>query len=131
MNRNIIAIGVAVVLSVTTIGFARMPRSLPVPLEIIEPGWMESRKQRQVTTATKINAFVDFSFHDRYEDSGITFSNICTDDTGLRYKPSHYDHGNGIAVADVDGTSIHGATLPPARGGGGRSSNQQRPGIGP
>ena len=43
MNRNIIAIGVAVVLSVTTIGFARMPRSLPVPLEIIvlaEPDWL-------------------------------------------------------------------------------------------
>lgn len=106
MNRNTIAIAVVGALSVTTIGFAGMPRSLPVPLEIIEPGWMEARKQRQLATAIDMKAFVDFSFHDQYEDSGITFSNICTDDTGLNYKPSHYDHGNGIAVADVDGDGL-------------------------
>ena len=83
-------------------GTASMRRSLPVPLEIVEPSWVETRRQQQLETVDGFDAFVDFSFTDNYGKSGITFANICTDDTGLKYKPSHYDHGNGVAVADVD-----------------------------
>ena len=105
MKRRTIAFAVAVGVHLLAAGsgVASMRRSLPVPLEIIEPAWMETRRQQQLETADRFDAFVDFAFNDRYEDSGITFANICTDDTGLKYKPSHYDHGNGVAVADVDG----------------------------
>ena len=32
--------------------------------------------------------------------------NHVVDDAGLYYKPVHYDHGNGIAAADVDGDGL-------------------------
>jgi hypothetical protein len=38
--------------------------------------------------------------------SGITFVHHIVDDAGLTYKPVHYDHGNGVAVADVDGDGL-------------------------
>ena len=105
MNTRTIpfAVAAAVHLLGTESGTASMRRSLPVPFEIIEPSWMESRRLQQLETADRFDAFVDFAFSDRYEETGITFANTCTDDTGLKYKPSHYDHGNGVAVADVDG----------------------------
>ena len=105
MNPGTIAIAIAVGAHLlgSESGTASMRRSLPVPFEIIEPPWMETRRQQQLETADRFDAFVDFAFSDRYEDTGITFANTCTDDTGLKYKPSHYDHGNGVAVADVDG----------------------------
>src|SRR5206468_3102672 len=34
---------------------------------------------------------------------GITFTHRIVDDAGRTYKAAHYDHGNGIAMADVDG----------------------------
>ena len=47
--------------------------------------------------------FHDFQFTDRIADSGITFRHRIVDDAGKTYKAAHYDHGNGIAIADVDG----------------------------
>ncbi|MFW6175697.1 MAG: CRTAC1 family protein [Acidobacteriota bacterium] len=44
-----------------------------------------------------------FGFRDRVEESGITFRHRIVDDAGRNYKMVHYDHGNGLAVADVDG----------------------------
>ena len=35
-------------------------------------------------------------------ESGITFQNRVVDDAARDYKAVHYDHGNGLAVADVD-----------------------------
>ena len=35
--------------------------------------------------------------------SGITFRHRIVDDAGKTYKAAHYDHGNGLAIADVDG----------------------------
>ena len=29
------------------------------------------------------------------------------DDAGIDYKPVHYDHGTGLAVADVDGDGLY------------------------
>ena len=49
-------------------------------------------------------------FHDRFRDrlpeSGITFVQRPTDDSGKFYKPNHYDHGTGLAAADVDGDGL-------------------------
>src|SRR5438876_9266028 len=38
-----------------------------------------------------------------YEESGIRFEHRPVDDAAKNYKAVHYDHGNGLAVADVDG----------------------------
>ena len=58
---------------------------------------------QQVNVARSFQAFHGFQFTDRREESGISFEHHVVDDAGKYWKPAHYDHGNGIAVADVDG----------------------------
>ena len=75
----------------------------PYPEDILDPPWLEDRKQLQFASAGRIGVFHDFKFTDVVEESGITFLNRIVDDAGKYHKAVHYDHGNGIAVADVDG----------------------------
>jgi len=42
----------------------------------------------------------------RLRESGITFQNLIVDDVGRDYKAIHYDHGNSVSVADVDGDGL-------------------------
>ena len=67
------------------------------------PAWIEPRQQAQLATASDLSVFHDFQFADRVKASGITFLHRVVDDAGRDYKGVHYDHGNGVAVADVDG----------------------------
>ncbi|MGJ3241711.1 MAG: FG-GAP-like repeat-containing protein [Opitutales bacterium] len=76
---------------------------LPYPREILDPEWLPERMERQLATAGEFDAFIDFSFEDRYPETGITWINRVVDDSGMTYKAVHYDHGNGMAIADVDG----------------------------
>ena len=48
----------------------------------------------------------DFELEDRLEQSGITFVHQVTDDAAKYWKPVHYDHGNGLNVADFDGDGL-------------------------
>ena len=73
------------------------------PEEISDPPWLRQREQAQLGTVDRFQVFHDFRFEDRALETGITFVNRVTDDSGKAYKPVHYDHGNGLAVADVDG----------------------------
>jgi hypothetical protein len=63
------------------------------------PTW----KAAQEKTAFEIGVFHDFHFQDRVAESGIRFVQRPTDDSSKHYKAVHYDHGNGLAAADVDG----------------------------
>ena len=82
---------------------AEIRKPLAYPADVVEPPWVDTRQKKQLESVDQFRAFVGFGFSDRYAESGITFVNISTDDTGKRYTASHYDHGNGVAVADVDG----------------------------
>jgi hypothetical protein len=64
---------------------------------------LTDRARQQAGAIKRDAAFHDFKFTDRIAQSGITFENQIVDDAGKNWKPAHYDHGNGIAVADVDG----------------------------
>ncbi len=64
---------------------------------------LAENKQRQLQAAPGWKTFHDFTFTDRYEESGIRFEHRPVDDASKDYKAVHYDHGNGLAVADVDG----------------------------
>ena len=64
---------------------------------------LPARKAAQLATRGQITVFHDFRFTDRLPESGITFRHRVVDDGGRDYKAVHYDHGNGLAVADVDG----------------------------
>ena len=64
------------------------------------------RAQAQQQTAAQFEVEHDFHFTDRIVESGITFVPHIVDDAGLNYKAVHYDHGTGIAAADVDGDGL-------------------------
>jgi enediyne biosynthesis protein E4 len=49
---------------------------------------------------------VPFRLTDRARESGITFVHRAVEDAGKHYKAVHYDHGNGVAIADVDGDGL-------------------------
>ncbi|KAF0244810.1 MAG: hypothetical protein FD180_2181 [Planctomycetota bacterium] len=76
---------------------------LAVPPTILDGHYLEVRRQTQLSGASRVKAFHEFRFTDRIAESGITFRHHIVDDAGRDYKPSHYDHGNSLAVADVDG----------------------------
>jgi len=59
-----------------------------------------------VAAAQKAQVFYGFQFSDRITESQITFEHQIVDDAGKDYKAAHYDHGNGMAVADVDGDGL-------------------------
>jgi len=67
--------------------------------------WLKKLAAEQANAA-RDTVFHDFQFTDRLAESGITFKNSIVDDAGKAYKAVHYDHGNGIAIADVDGDGL-------------------------
>ena len=67
---------------------------------------LDRRHQLQTETARPMKAFHAFQFTDARAASQITFEHRSVDDAGRTYKAAHYDHGNGLAVADVDGDGL-------------------------
>lgn len=61
------------------------------------------RRLAQIESANGFTAFHQFQFTDNVKSSGITFEHHIVEDAGKNWQPAHYDHGNGLAVADVDG----------------------------
>ena len=77
------------------------------PAEALDPPWLDERRSDQIASADRLDVFCDFRFVDLVEESGITFRHRPVDDAARTYKAVHYDHGNGLAVADVDGDGLH------------------------
>ena len=68
--------------------------------------WLESRRQSQLATVGRFSVFHDFQFVDRQPESGIRFRHYAVDCSTRDYKAVHYDHGNGVAIADVDSDGL-------------------------
>ncbi|RKY22242.1 MAG: hypothetical protein DRQ55_01525 [Planctomycetota bacterium] len=79
------------------------PTQVPSPDSVVESGWMKAYEARQRESTDQFEVFHGFAYQDRTAQSGISFRNRIVDDAGRSYKPVHYDHGNGVAAADVDG----------------------------
>jgi len=77
-----------------------------VPPELKDTAWLEGLKQAQTKAAAGTTVFHDFQFTDQQAASGITFRHRIVADAAKTYKAVHYDHGNGLAVADVDGDGL-------------------------
>jgi len=114
------------------------PRTITVPPDASEAG-MEARSKRQLADLADSDTFYFFRFEDRLDASGITFHHRVVDDAGKHYKAVHYDHGNGISAADVDGDGLHDLYLTTQIGrnelwrnlGGGRFEDvTERAGVG-
>ena len=94
--------------SISVILAAQQPEKpiAEVPPNDIGALTLESRKQDQLKTVDQFKVFHDFQFTDRITESGITFLHRMVDDAGKHYMQIHYDHGNGIAAADVDADGL-------------------------
>src|SRR5581483_2476567 len=79
------------------------PVEMTYPPRDVGVDTLAQRKQAQIATGSQFRVFHDFHFTDRIAESGITFVNHAVDDEVSHYRMSHYDHGTGVAVADVDG----------------------------
>lgn len=64
---------------------------------------LAQRREAQLAGADRLRVRHDFAFADRLNESGITFRQRVVEDAARTYKAAHYDHGTGVAVADVDG----------------------------
>jgi hypothetical protein len=82
------------------------PRQVQYPSEDVK-ALLAARKAAQLKTIDQFKVFCQFQFTDRLKSSGITFVNHVVDDAAKEYALAHYDHGNGIAVADVDGDGLY------------------------
>jgi enediyne biosynthesis protein E4 len=78
---------------------------------------LPARKAAQEKTRGEFGVFTGFTFTDRQPESGITFRHHIVDDAGKHYKAVHYDHGNGIVAADVDGDGREDIYFVNQRGG--------------
>src|SRR5687768_4638251 len=74
-----------------------------VPADLQDTPWLQRLAAAQVKAAAGLAAFHGFQFTDRLAESGITFKYRIVDDAGKTYKAAHYDHGSGLAIADIDG----------------------------
>src|SRR5690349_12832362 len=70
------------------------------------PAWLKERARQEADLAARSAVMHDFQFTDRRDASGITFQNRVVDDAAKDYKLVHYDHGNGLCAADVDGDGL-------------------------
>jgi len=70
------------------------------------PAWLKERARQEADLAARSAVMHDFQFTDRRDASGITFQNRVVDDAAKDYKLVHYDHGNGVCAADVDGDGL-------------------------
>ena len=68
---------------------------------------LAARKQQQLESATQFKVFHQFHFTDELKRSGITFRNQAVPYATNLYTAVHYDHGTGLAVADVDGDGLY------------------------
>ena len=77
-----------------------------VPPDLQDVSWLLKARDEQVIANESVAVFHDFQFTDQLPESGITFRHRVVDDAGKTYKAAHYDHGNGLAIADVDGDGL-------------------------
>ncbi len=87
----------------TAVGEAESSTVLSIPENDIGERLLEARQTAQERTRGRFRVPHEFGFTDTIEASGIDFLHRVVDDAGRYYKMVHYDHGNGVAAADVDG----------------------------
>lgn len=80
---------------------------LRYPTEDMGADALPARKKAQLEAAKQFKVFHDFQFTDQLKESGITFVHRAVDDATKHMRMGHYDHGNAVAVADVDGDGLY------------------------
>ncbi len=81
-------------------------RTVRVPTVDVGANFMSIRQKNQEATRERFTVPIGFKFSDQVRDSGIDFRHESVDDSSKYWKPVHYDHGNGVVAADVDGDEL-------------------------
>jgi hypothetical protein len=68
---------------------------------------LPARQKAQMDSLSQFKVFYEFQFTDKLKESGITFVHHAVDDATKSFRLTHYDHGSGIGVADVDGDRLY------------------------
>lgn len=76
---------------------------LAQPPMILDSEWFDDTRALQQNAAASSSINLNFRLTDNLESTGITLAPQIVDDQRWRLQVNHYDHGNGISVADVDG----------------------------
>jgi enediyne biosynthesis protein E4 len=76
---------------------------LAQPPMILDNGWFKDAIAQQQAAADSATANLDFQLTDSVQSTGIDLNPQIVDDQRWRLQVNHYDHGNGVSVADVDG----------------------------
>lgn len=103
MNSAVIRLllpGLAWVLT-NGIGLAQQVHSVQDDAQVV--ALLRDAAAAQTASAGSFKPYHQFRFTDRQPESGIEFVYRMTDDSGRAEKAIHYDHGSGVAAADVDG----------------------------
>lgn len=79
---------------------------VPFQIDVLAPLWLDTRADAQLATRNDVAPVHDFQFMDRLPASGIQFVHRIVPDAGRNIQKAHYDHGNGLAAADVDGDGL-------------------------
>ncbi|HEX6201787.1 MAG TPA: VCBS repeat-containing protein, partial [Thermoanaerobaculia bacterium] len=79
------------------------PSRVVVPPDAESVDWLADRAAEQRAAVEESGVIADFHLVDRRGESGIDFHHRIVPDAAKTYKPVHYDHGNAVAAADVDG----------------------------
>lgn len=83
------------------------PQTVKIPEADEGVAVLGPRHRQQLKQSQQFRVFHDFQLENRQETSGIEFRHRVVDDAGKTYKPVHYDHGNSVSVADVDGDGFY------------------------
>ncbi len=78
-------------------------REIRVPATDVNLETIDLRAFAQIQSIWQFEVDARFRFADGLAASGIDFQHYATDDALRDYKAVHYDHGSGLAAADVDG----------------------------
>jgi len=110
MRRSAISFASCITTAIATVALAQAPAEkirFPLPDEGVAT--LEARRAAQLRRASQVRS--DFRFTDAIGASGIDFVHQSVNDSLKNWMPVHYDHGNGVAVADVDGDSRYDVYL--------------------
>ncbi len=98
-------------------GVAQTPKVVTFPDP--DPGArsLPARRESQLKTVGAFTVFHDFTLSDQLPSTGIRFVNRVVDDAARTFKAGHYDHGTGLAAADVDADGLVDLYFVSQRGG--------------
>lgn len=71
------------------------------------PVELNHKRSAQFASVGDFKVFKDFSFSHGREKSGIDFLHRVTNDSSIDFMFDHYDHGNGLAVADINNDGLY------------------------